>query len=104
MRLELIPIETDRKSLEKYLQHEFCTHVFNEYEKFYPKNGFNYPWIGYFALYQDEVAGVGGYKRSPKNGKIEIAYGSVPGKEGHRFASEICRSLTKIAIEEVPDA
>ncbi|GJM32217.1 MAG: hypothetical protein DHS20C18_12180 [Saprospiraceae bacterium] len=76
-QIELVPITTDIKSMEPYLVHEFCLEVFNTFTEFYPKIGFHLPWVGYFALYENEVVGVGGYKGAPKNQKVEIAYGSV---------------------------
>ena len=89
--------------MQKYLDHEFCIEVYNVYEKLYLKIGFHIPWIGYFALLENKVVGVGGYKGSPKNSKIEIAYGVVPEEEGRGFATKICQQLTKIALNEDPD-
>ena len=74
MDLDLIAITAERKPMEKYLVNEFCIEVFDAFKKFYPKIGFNPPWIGYFFLQSDEIAGVGGYKGPPKKGKVEIAY------------------------------
>ena len=48
------------------------------------------------------VVGVGGYKGAPKKGKVEIAYGTVPEYENQGIATEVCRLLTKMAIEEDP--
>lgn len=103
MKLKLIPITTDSKSMKKYLTNDFFTEIFSIYEKLYPETGFHFPWIGYIALHENEVVGVGGYKSPPKDNKVEIAYGVAPEKEGQGFATEICRQLTNIAINEVPD-
>ena len=102
MRLILKPIETERKLMEQYLDHEFCEEVFKVYETFCQKVGFNRPWIGYFALYDNQVLGVGGYMGAPAAGKVETGYGTVPGNEGRGIATEICRQLTNIALAEVP--
>ena len=102
MVLTLVPITTDRKSMEKYLGNDFCKGVYEVYQQFYPKIGFHLPWIGYFVLHQNEVIGVGGYKGPPKNQKIEIAYGVVPEKEGQGWATKICQYLTKMALAEAP--
>ena len=72
MKLKLIPITTHKEAMEKYLVHTFCNEVFEEFKKLYPKIGFNLPWIGYFALVDDEVVGVGGFKGPPTNGTVEI--------------------------------
>jgi len=88
--------------MEKYLVDEFCIEVYKVYLQSYSKLNYSYPWIGYFALYENEVVGVGGYKGTPNKGKVEIAYGTVPEKEGQGFATAICRQLTQIALKEDP--
>jgi len=100
MNIKLIPITTDRKSKQTYLKDAFCVEFYNIYKELYPKIGFNKPWIGYFALHNDEVIGVGGFKGVPNNNTVEIAYGTVPKKEGLGFANKICKQLTLIALNE----
>lgn len=103
MKLRLVSITPEPKSILPYLKDDFCIQVFKTYERYYPVVGFDPPWIGYFALRENKVVGVGGYKGPPKNGKVEIAYGTVPGNEGQGIATEICRRLTLLATEEAPD-
>lgn len=86
----------------KYLVDKFCNEVFGVLEKLYAKIGFNVPWIGYFALNDGETVAVGGFKGPPQGGKVEIAYGTVPGKEGLGFATTVCQQLTHIALREDP--
>ena len=98
--INLIPITTDKELMNKYLINHFFVEIYNVYEKLYPRTGYHLPWVGYFALFENEVVGVGGYKGSPKNNKIEIAYGVTPEKEGHGFATEICKELINVALTE----
>lgn len=101
--MEFVPIKVDEKLMEKYLTNDFCREVYVVYKEYYPAIGFHLPWIGYFVLHQSEVVGVGGYKGPPRDNRIEIAYGAVPGKEGQGFATEICRQLTVMALKAAPD-
>lgn len=99
MNIHLIPISTNEKEMEPYLVHPFSKEVFNSLKAYYPKIGFQLPWIGYFAVVHDTVVGVGGYKGAPILNKVEIAYGTLPGKEGHGYASKICKELVNIALK-----
>lgn len=89
--------------MQSYLGHPFCLEVFNSLKEYYSKIGFNIPWVGYFALLNSEVIGVGGFKGSPNNNKVEIAYGTLPEKEGNGYASKICETLVKIALKYDPN-
>lgn len=103
MDLKFIPITTNRADMQPYLGHTFCLDIFNVYLEFYNKVPYQMPWIGYFALHNDEVVGVGGFKGAPKNNKVEIAYGTKPEMEGRGYASKICGHLVKMALENNPD-
>ncbi len=103
MALIFIPIKANRTAMQKYLHHPFCIEVFQAMEGFYLKVGFRTPWIGYFMLQANEVVGTGGFKGPPKDGKVEIAYGTLPEWEGKGIASKICAELTAIALNERAD-
>ncbi len=45
----------------------------------------------------DKVVGVGGFTGKPKDGKVEIAYGTVKEYEGQKIASFCCEQLILIA-------
>lgn len=86
----------------EFVQNPFLEMVIQAYETFYPKVGFHPPWIGYFALHDGTVVGVGGYKGPPSNGVVEIAYGSVPEYEGKGVSTQTCRYLTELALSHDP--
>jgi RimJ/RimL family protein N-acetyltransferase len=97
-----IPILPDREAMLPYLEDEFCTMVFELYERFYEKHSYMPPWTGYFALRDGAVVGVGGFKGTPNHGKVEIGYGTVPACEGQGISSATCAFLTKLALDESP--
>lgn len=68
----------------------------------YAQVGFVRPWIGYFAVTAGIAVGGGGFKEAPKDGRVEIAYFTVPEFEGRGFASRTARALVAIARREDP--
>jgi len=71
----------------------------NEY---YPKIGFNKPWVGYFVFNNNQVVGAGGFTGQPKDGKVEIAYGTFKEFEGQGIASFACKELISISKKTDP--
>jgi len=63
----------------------------------YAKVGYVPPWIGYFAVSAGIAVGGGGFKEAPRDGRVEIAYFTVPEFEGRGFASRTARALVAIA-------
>jgi len=103
MELTFIPVTTDMGKMHPYLNNPFCLEIFNIYQEYYTKIPFQPPWVGYFAIANNEVVGVGGFKGLPKDNKIEIGYGTVPEKEGQGYATQICKQLVRLALENDPN-
>jgi ribosomal-protein-alanine N-acetyltransferase len=72
----------------------------NEY---YPKIGFNKPWVGYFFFKNSQVVGTGGFTGQPQGCKVEIAYWTFKAFEGQGIASFVCKQLIAIAKETEPN-
>jgi len=103
MILALLPIEVDEKLNTRFKKNPDCIDVLNVFPDYYKRVGFVKPWIGYFAgVENEEIVGYGGYKGQPRNGKIEIAYGTVKQHEGKGVAKEICRKLVSLALQTDP--
>lgn len=88
--------------IQKYLINDFSVRVFENYEKLYSKTGFQFPWIGYFVLFDDKMVGAGGFKSPPIGNTVEITYELRPGVEGAGYAARIFKLLTVIALKENP--
>ena len=95
MTFEPILINED-KTKEIYSNPE-CQEIFKSYPEYYFKTGYNPPWIGYFVINVGTVLGVGGFIGQPKDGKVEIAYGTFKEYEGQGIASFSCQQLISIA-------
>ena len=91
------PLHIDEdKTLEIYANPD-CQNLFKSYPEYYYKMGYNPPWIGYLVIRENKVVGVGGFTGKPKDGKVEIAYGTFKDYEGQGIASFSCTQLIAIA-------
>jgi RimJ/RimL family protein N-acetyltransferase len=101
MTFEPIHIDEDQ-TLEIYANAD-CQEIFKSYPAYYYKVGYKPPWIGYFVIRNDKVVGVGGFIGEPKDGKVEIAYGTFKEYEGQGIASFACKQLILIAKTTAPE-
>lgn len=69
----------------------------------YAREGFHPPWCGYFAVRDDQVVGVCGFRGPPDHQeKVIIAYRVFPGHEGRGLGSAIVEALVGIARDHNP--
>ncbi len=66
-------------------------------QAFYQVVGFNPPWTAYLAVDDLTIVGICAFKGAPKNGVVEIAYGTEPGMEGRGIATRMAQELIRIA-------
>ena len=100
VELKIININEDRAN-EIYSSTD-CQQVIAAMDEFYPKMGFNRPWVGYFVFKNNQVVGTGGFTGQPKDGKIEIAYWTFKEFEGQGIASLTCKALISISKKTDP--
>lgn len=99
----LLPIDIDISLNNRFEVIPECKSILDIYPGYYLKVGFNKPWIGYFASIDGtEIVGCGGYKGKPKEGKVEIAYGTFPNFEGQGIGKKICRQLVMLSLQTDP--
>lgn len=101
MELKSIELNVD-KSKEIYASTN-CQQLINIMNEYYPKIGFNKPWIGYFVFNNNQVVGTGGFTGKPNDGKVEIAYWTFKEFEGQGIASFVCKQLVAIAKQNDQD-
>ena len=65
--------------------------------RWYARVGYRPPWHGYVAVADHAAVGGGGFKEPPSEGRVEIAYFTVPACEGRGFATRTARELVAIA-------
>ena len=97
--ITLIPVSPDLEKMKPYLSEPFFELAFNRMTDYYKIIGYELPWVGYFALNESELIGVGGIKGKPRNNRVEISYGTYPGLESKGISTAICCELVHIARE-----
>jgi len=100
MNLRPITLHED-KTKEMYASVD-CQQLLSAYDNFYPKIGFNMPWVGYFVLRQEQIVGSCGFVGQPKDEKVEIAYWTFKEFEGQGIAAFACKELVSIACQADP--
>ena len=66
----------------------------------FEKVGFVPPWVGYIAIEDSVPVGTCAFKTPPVDGRVEIAYGTMPGFEGQGVATSMASKLLQIARQE----
>ena len=94
----LRPLLIDEDKNQEIFANPACQEIFKSYPDYYFKTGYNPPWIGYFVIDDDKVVGVCGFTGAPKDGRVEIAYGTFKQYEGQGIASYSCRELISITV------
>lgn len=101
--MQLLPIEIEEAKNTAFRKNAECIEVLKVYPGYYEKVGYNKPWIGYFAINDaDEIVGAAGYKGKPKDGKVEIAYGTFEKYRGQGIGTDICRQLVLLSLQADP--
>lgn len=100
--MNLIPISKDLEDNKEFQNHPDCSETLEMSINFYEKIGYNPPWIGYYAKLNGNYVGTGGFKGSPQDGKVEIAYGTFETQRNKGVGNLICKELVKISLKEDP--
>ena len=101
--MQLLPIDIDETKNATLRKSQECLDILDIYPGYYDRVGYNKPWIGYLATIDgEEIVGAGGYKGKPKDGKVEIAYGTFKNYEGRGIGTEICRQLVLLSLQTDP--
>lgn len=95
MELKVIDLNIDKTKSE--FSSDECKQLISIYESYYPKYGFELPWVAYFIYNNNEIVGSCGFTKKPQGGKVEIAYWTFKKFEGQGIASFACKELVKIA-------
>jgi RimJ/RimL family protein N-acetyltransferase len=97
MALFLEPIPIDADKTEAVYASEDCLNLLKMWEEYYPKIGFNLPWVGYFIKQDNEIIGSCAFTGPPENNRVEVSYWTFKEYEGKGVATFACRQLVFIA-------
>jgi len=97
--MKLKPIELNVDKSEAIYNSENCQILLNVYKDYYREIGYNFPWVGYFVIKENQIVGSCGFKGGPKEGKVEIAYWTFEEFESQGISSFSCKELISISQE-----
>lgn len=102
-KLQRLVIHEDNNQNTRFLNIPECVPIMDIFMAQYKKAGFHLPWIAYFfANEEDEIIGGGAFKGRPKNGKVEISYGTFENFRNQGIGRAISKELTKLAFYTDP--
>ena len=101
--MELRVLKLNEDKTDKLFESKECQQLLQIYVDYYPKIGFNLPWVSYLVLLENQVVGSCAFTGQPINGQVEIAYWTFNEFEGHGIASFACKELIKISQNADPD-
>jgi [ribosomal protein S5]-alanine N-acetyltransferase len=95
--MELRILQLHENKLDKLFDSLDCQTLLEMYDDYYPKIGFNPPWVSYLIIRQDQVVGSCSFTGQPRDGKVEIAYWTFKEFEAQGIASFACKELISIS-------
>ncbi|MBA4057717.1 MAG: N-acetyltransferase [Marivirga sp.] len=95
--MKLIPIKERFADNTEFMDHPDCMESLEISVLYYANVGYRVPWIGYYVSMNNTFVGGAGFKGQPKNGKVEIAYGTFPDFQKMGIGTEMCRQLVALA-------
>jgi [ribosomal protein S5]-alanine N-acetyltransferase len=96
-KMKLRILQQNEDKADSLFESAECQTLLQMYDEYYPKIGFNLPWVAYLILRENKVVGSCSYTGAPNNGKVEIAYWTFKEYEGQGIASFACIELIQIA-------
>jgi [ribosomal protein S5]-alanine N-acetyltransferase len=82
---------------------EITQSVIESTVQLYSRMGWTPPWIGYLGFEGNECVGTCAFTGPPKDGAVEIAYFTLPGREGTGVATRMAAQLVSIARLSAPE-
>jgi [ribosomal protein S5]-alanine N-acetyltransferase len=100
--MELRILQLNENKLDKLFDSLDCQTLLEMYDDYYPKIGFNLPWVSYLVIREDQVVGSCSFTGQPIDGKVEIAYWTFKEFEAQGIASFACKELISISQSADP--
>lgn len=102
MDLKLTSIQPDENITNKEYASDDCQNLLAMWKEFYPKIGFNLPWVGYFVKQENKIVGSCAFTGPPVNNKVEVSYWTFKEFEGKGISTFSCKELIRIAKANQP--
>ncbi|WP_338870486.1 GNAT family protein [Spirosoma sp. SC4-14] len=96
--MDLLPIYQTLTENRQFLGHPDCEPALQMSVDFFNRIGYDPPWNGYFVQLDGSIVGSAAFKGKPKNGRVEIAYGTVARYQNQGIGTQICQKLVELAL------
>lgn len=100
--MKLLPIAATIEENERFAGHSDCEPGLSMTVDFFGRIGYMPSWIGYFAQVDGELVENAAFKGKPKEGTVEIAYGTFPAYQQQGIGTQICGQLVRLALQTDP--
>ena len=100
--MDLIAIQEHIEDNKEFIDNPLCQEGIYMTIDFFKRVGYKEPWIGYIAMQNGDVVGSGAFKGPPKNGIVEIAYGTFEPFRQKGIGTEICKLLVELSLKTDP--
>jgi len=100
--MELIPINEHIDDNKEFTDNLLCQETIYMTIDFFKRVGYKKPWISYYAMENGGLVGCGAFKGAPKDGVVEIAYGTFEASRKKGVGTEICKQLVELSLKTDP--
>jgi RimJ/RimL family protein N-acetyltransferase len=100
--MELFPVHRTLAENSRFMADANCEPGLSMTISFFELIGYTPPWIGYFVQLDGSLVGSGAFKGKPKEGRVEIAYGTFPAYQHQGIGTNICQLLVQLALQSDP--
>jgi RimJ/RimL family protein N-acetyltransferase len=102
MKINLEPININEDKTKEIYASEDCQNLIKMWEEYYPKIGFNFPWIGYFVKQDNRILGCCAFTGKPLKNRVEVSCWAFKENEGKGISTWACKELISIAYATNP--
>lgn len=95
--MELKAIELNADKSKEIFGSDNCQMILKSCDELYLKIGYNFPWVGYFVMNENQIVGSCGFTGQPKDGEVEIAYWTFQQYERQGVSTFSCKQLVLIS-------
>jgi len=100
--MQLVPINERIEDNKEFTDNPLCQETIHMTVDFFKRVGYQKPWISYYVMENGGLVGCGAFKGAPKNGVVEIAYGTFEPFRQQGVGTGICKLLVDLSLKTDP--
>jgi ribosomal-protein-alanine N-acetyltransferase len=97
--VELLAIKETLEENTEFAENTDCSETLQMCIDYYKTIGYHLPWVQYYAKLNGIIVGNAAFKGAPKNGKVEIAFGTFEKYRQKGIGTEICKCLVQLTLK-----